>query len=481
MGTVKCIGTLYFKAANVYLIWEYMKEYLENKSYTTTSYRVLVTLVALLMGLSLTKSQGQTKPTNILCILVDDLGYGDLSVMGATDMNTPNIDALATKGITLTNFYANSTVCSPSRAALLSGKYPDLVGVPGVIRQNLQNNWGRLAPNTVLIPQELKAKGYHTAIIGKWHLGLKSATAPNHLGFDYFKGFLGDMMDDYWTHLRGGINWMRENDQEINPQGHATDLFTDWSIDYLKTRHGDPQPFFLYLAYNAPHFPIQPPEMWLEKVQKRAPHLSEKRAKNVAFIEHLDYSIGKVMASLEATGLIENTLVVFTSDNGGALRFAQSNGKLRGGKQDMYEGGIKVPAFAVWKNKITPGSSSDNFGMLMDLFPTFCEIAETSANSSVDGISLLPTLLGQDQATNNRFVYWVRREGGHYGGQAYYAARSGDFKILQNTPFEPVEYFNLAEDPYEKSPLSSTEDKKYANLRFQLQQHIRNAGAVPWQ
>ncbi|MCD4710244.1 MAG: sulfatase-like hydrolase/transferase [Bacteroidales bacterium] len=169
--------------------------------------------------------------TNILCIMVDDLGYGDLSCQGARDMRTPHIDQLARQGMSFTQFYANSTVCSPSRASLLTGRYPDMVGVPGVIRQIKNNNWGYLSKEAVMVPELLKGCGYHTAIIGKWHLGFDTPNTPNDRGFDYFKGFLGDMMDDYRTHLRRGVNWMRFNHEEIEPAGYATDLFTEWPLD----------------------------------------------------------------------------------------------------------------------------------------------------------------------------------------------------------------------------------------------------------
>ncbi|GAA3581416.1 sulfatase-like hydrolase/transferase [Snuella lapsa] len=422
-----------------------------------------------------------SKTPNILCILVDDLGYGDLSIQGATDMQTPNIDNLARQGLTFTNFYANSTVCSPSRAALLSGKYPDMVGVPGVIRQVSKDSWGNLTDNSLLISEVLKSKGYQTAIIGKWHLGLGNPDTPNDKGFDYFKGFLGDMMDDYWTHRRGGINWMRDNEKEIDPKGHATDIFTNWAIDYLNDRKDDEAPFFMYLAYNAPHFPIQPPKEWLDKVFDREPNISEKRAKNVALIEHLDFNIGSIMQSLKENGLDDNTLVVFTSDNGGALWYAQSNGDLRGGKQDMYEGGIRVPTYFYWKNKIAPNTKTNSFAMLMDLFPTFCEIAGTQLPKGIDGISILPTLLGNSQETDNRYVYWVRREGGKYGGQAYYAARYKDFKIVQNTPFEPIQLFNIKNDEHETQPLNTSELEVYKKLKTELQEHIRKTGGIPWQ
>lgn len=422
------------------------------------------------------------KPPNILCIFVDDLGFGDLSCQGAMDMKTPNIDKFASESMSCTNFYANCTVCSPSRASLLTGRYPDLVGVPGVIRQNEQNNWGYMDPNAILLPEILKTKGYESALIGKWHLGLESPNTPNEKGFDLFRGFLGDMMEDYWNHRRGGINWMRHNQEEIDPAGHATDLFSDWAIEYLEERKNDEDPFYLYLAYNAPHFPIQPPQEWLDKVLEREEGIGLKRAKNVAFIEHLDFCIGQVLTKMESTGLDENTLIVFTSDNGGALRFAQSNGDLRGGKQDHYEGGIKVPAFIKWKDHISPGSTTNNLALHMDLFTTFCDIAGVALDHEVDGISLLPTLLGREQVTDDRFVYWVRREGGdRYGGQAYYAARYGHYKILQNSSYDTIEYYNIAADEYESSPLSKENDPIYDTLRYELRQHIRKSGGMVWQ
>lgn len=439
---------------------------------------------ALMLALISPLASGQTQndnPVNIICILVDDLGYGDLGIQGATDMKTPHIDRLAHQGKTFTQFYANSTVCSPSRASLLTGKYPDLVGVPGVIRQFGDNSWGYLDEDAVFLPRLLKQGGYHTAMIGKWHLGFESPNIPNARGFDYFKGFLGDMMDDYWTHLRGGVNWMRLNGAVIDPEGHATELFTEWAIQYLKERDAVAQPFFLYLAYNAPHFPIQPPEAFLDKVLVREPGLSEKRARNVAFIEHLDHHIGKVMQFLSSSGLEDNTLVVFTSDNGGALRYEQSNGKLRGGKQDMYEGGIRVPTYISWKGNIQAGSVCDSPLMLMDLLPTFCEVAGVDIPDEVDGISFLPLLRRNDQELPDRNLFWVRREGGHYGGQAYYAARRGDFKILQNTPYEAIQFFNLDEDPYETRPLDQSDSEVFNQLRKDLREHIRQSGKIPWQ
>ena len=286
---------------------------------------------------------------NILVILADDLGYGDLSSYGATDLKTPNIDGLVAAGMRFDSFYANCPVCSPTRAALMTGRYPDLVGVPGVIRTHVTNNWGYLLPQAVLLPQMLKRGGYHTALVGKWHLGLTSPNTPNERGFDHFHGFLGDMMDDYYTHRRHGFNYMRLNDKEIDPEGHATDLFTQWASDYLRERsQTKDQPFFLYLAYNAPHAPVQPPQEWLDRVKQREPGISDQRAKLAALVEHLDAGIGKVLAVLKETGLSDNTLVIFTSDNGGQLNLGSMNGPWRAGKGDMYEGGLRVPMCAVW-------------------------------------------------------------------------------------------------------------------------------------
>jgi len=429
--------------------------------------------------MALSCSNQDTKP-NIIVILVDDLGYGDLSINGGKDIFTPNIDNLFEKGMHFKNFYANCTVCSPTRASLLTGCYPDMVGVPGVIRTHEDNSWGYLKEDVTTLPQQLKLAGYQTAIIGKWHLGLNSPNKPNDRGFDFFHGFLGDMMDDYWTHLRHGINYMRLNEKVIEPHGHATDVFSDWAIDYLKIQKENDSPFFLYLAYNAPHFPIQPPEEWLEKVKKRESGISEKRAKNVALVEHLDFGIGRVLKALDDLNLSKNTIIIFSSDNGGHLPSGASNGALRGGKQDMYEGGIKVPTCFVWDEKIEPGTVCNNLGLTMDILPTLCDISGVAQDNSIDGISLLKSLMGKPQDTDNRTVYFMRREGGSYAGMCYYAARQGKFKLMQNTPFEPLQLFNIAFDPSEKMPVD-VNSKEFKDLQYNLSQHIRKSGFIPWQ
>lgn len=423
---------------------------------------------------------GAAERPNIVVILVDDLGYGDLACFGAEDMRTPHVDRLMSRGMRFDQFYANCTVCSPTRASLLTGRYPDLVGVPGVIRQRKPDSWGYLDPAAVTLPQLLATAGYDTAMVGKWHLGFQEPNVPNARGFDFFHGFLGDMMDDYWLHLRGGKNWMRRQREVIDPQGHATELFTRWAVETIRRCGREETPFFLYLAYNAPHFPIQPPDDWLARVRAREPALDERRAANVAFIEHLDDGIGQVVAAIEAAGIADDTIIVFSSDNGGALRYAQSNGRLRGGKQDHWEGGLRVPTCMVWPGQIPP-QRSNALGMTMDVLPTLCEIAGVEVTAPIDGRSLTDVLLRGGRGDPERTLIWVRREGNRrYQGRAYYAIRRGPWKLLQNTPFEPMVLVNLDDDPLEQHPQPAT-GPQADRLRKSLMLHVQRAGAVPWQ
>lgn len=415
---------------------------------------------------------------NIVVVLADDLGFGDLSAWGARDVKTPHIDALAASGVRFDRFYANSPVCSPTRAALMTGRYPDCVGVPGVIRTKPHDSWGYLDPRVELLPVRLKKAGYETALVGKWHLGLERPSLPHERGFDHFHGFLGDMMDDYFTHRREGQNYMRRGGAVIDPQGHATDLFTDWAVEYLNGRSGASKPFFLYLAYNAPHVPLQPKEDWLARVRKREPGLTEKRAKLAALIEHMDDGVGRVMEALKQH---ENTLVVFTSDNGGDMNAGATCGALHGGKGQMFEGGIRVPMCAAWAGRIRPGTKSDRVGLTMDLFATACEAAGAPA-AGIDGVSLLGTMQGSEGTEADRDLVWVRREGGMaYQGREFYALRRGDWKLLQNTPFERYQLYNLRDDPGETRNLADGEPAVYRELTAALMRHVQRAGAVAWQ
>jgi len=443
--------------------------------------RAFALLFALAGLTDLSAAVPATRP-NVVFILADDLGYGDVSTYGPSDVRTPHLDRFAADGMLFTQMRANCTVCSPTRAAFLTGRYADRAGVPGVIRTQPDNSWGYLAPGLPTVADRLRAVGYRTAIVGKWHLGLAPPNLPNERGFDFFHGFLGDMMDSYTTHLREGQNYMRRNREVINPTGHATDLFTAWSIDYLRERATDKQPFFLYLAYNAPHFPIEPPAEWLARVRERSPALDEKRAKNVALVEHLDDAVGRVLAALRDTGLDANTLVVFSSDNGGSLPHGQNNDPWRGGKQSHYDGGLRVPFAARWPAVIKPGSRSTYAGLTFDVGATFLEAAGAPTPADTDAVSLLPFLRGASAPATPRELYFVRREGGpEYGGKAYEAIVRGDWKLLQNSPYAPLELYNLAADPQERTNVIAKNPKIARELAAALRAHIQRGGATPWQ
>lgn len=461
---------------------------------------------ALTVVLPSTAAARQTPP-NIVVILADDLGYGDLGCYGAPDLRTPHIDRLVAGGLKFTEAYANCPVCSPTRAALLTGRYPDMVGVPGVIRTHPENSWGWLSPDAVLLPELLKRADYYSGIVGKWHLGLESPNTPIERGFDHFHGFLGDMMDDYYNHRRHGNNYMFLNRQEIDPPGHATDLFTQWSVDFLSTAPRD-RPFFLYLAYNAPHTPIQPPADWLSKVRARHPELPERRARLVALIEHMDDGIGRVLDALKASGRERETVIVFTSDNGGQLDVGARNGALRDGKQSVYEGGLKVPMCVTWPARIQAGSQTSQRVLSMDIYATLAELAgleltsghdgttlipaataaqhpsklSQSGSATIDGVSFAPTLRGESQPELRQDWFFRRREGGaRYGGKTIEAVRRGPWKLLQNSPFEPRELYNLEQDPLESTNVIDQYPQIARQLSAALSRQFQRHGSVPWQ
>jgi len=430
------------------------------------------------IGLSSSILAGSKTPEkpNVLLIMVDDLGYGDLACFGAKDMRTPNLDKLMSEGMRFNEFHSNCCVCSPSRAALLTGCYPEMVGIPGVVRTHRENNWGCLTKDAILLPELFRKAGYHTTIIGKWHLGLYKPNRPNQRGFDLFRGFLGDMMDDYWTHRRHGINYMRYNEEEIDPKGHATDLFTRWSIEELRNRAREGQPFFQFLAYNAPHKPIQPPSEWLEKVKKREKGISEKRAKIVALIEHLDDNIGKVLSALDQLGLRKNTIVAFTSDNGGLLNAGASNGPLRSGKTHVYEGGIKVCTCIRWPGRIAAGQQTDFLALTMDMVPTLADLCGVPIPYKIDGRSFAQLLLTGRQAPFEQPVFhmWLQKT-------TKEAMRLGDWKLVRDKAGTPWELYNLKEDPYETTDLAKEQPERLQKMVRMMEAHMARARTVPWQ
>ena len=422
------------------------------------------------------------KNPNIIIILADDLGYHDVSYYGTKDIQTPNIDLLSTSGMRFDRFYSNSSVCSPTRASLMSGRYPERVGVPGLVRSTPSSNFGYLTPNTILLPELLKKMNYNTALVGKWNLGLESPNIPNDKGFDFFHGFLDDKMDDYYTHLRNNINFMRRNKDIISPEGHATDLFTNWAVDYIKSQENKQDPFFLYLAYTAPHTPLQPREDWLKKIKQRDLGISDTRARLIALIEHMDDGIGKLIHELKISGKYDNTLIIFLSDNGGKLENEANNGNIRGGKGSFYEGGVRVPAIFVWPGHIQAGSTNNQRAVTMDVLPTISSILKFKNNNPVEGVSLLKILKNSQDSLPERNIFFTRREGDvEFGGQAIHMVISNNWKLVQNSPYQMYELYNLKKDTLEKQNLISTEPDRYQKLIELMIPHIQKGGSVPWQ
>lgn len=449
------------------------------KSKLTFLTALLLTPLATLYAADVPKP---SKP-NIIFILADDLGFADLSCCGAKQIKTPHLDGLFSQGMRFTRFYSSSSLCSPSRAAMMTGRYPDLAVPPG----NSRGGSARyLAPSAVTLPSALKKVGYRTALIGKWHLGESTPNLPTENGFDEFRGFTGPMLKDYFTHAqqKGTAKGLWHNATPLALEGHATDIFTGWAADYIQTHAGTDKPFFLYLPYNAPHSPHQAPPDWLARVRSRLPDLAEGRAQYIAQVEHLDHSIGKVIEAIKATGQDGRTLVLFTSDNGGRPGLTQPPG-LRGGKNDLYEGGLRVPFCAVWLGRIAPGSQRERVVLGMDLYPTICEAAGAPFDASINGRSVLPTLLGRSQPEDDRTLIWTVTAGKSAGadaGQPLYACRRGDWKIVQPVPFKPMGLFNLCDDPAESAPLPSSHPE-FIRLQQELQNHlvrvIGRSGAEP--
>ena len=467
----------------------------------------------LLAALAAAPAPAPDRP-NVLLIVADDLGFGDVSATrpygGAADVRTPHVDSLFADGMTFANFRANCTVCSPTRAALMTGRFPASVGVPGVIRPWPEDNWGYPDPAVPFLPEYLKRAGYATALIGKWHLGGERhsgpGNAPGERGFDHFRGFRGGMLSDYVAHTRRFPDGSDRNVMtESGTAGtHATDLFGRWAGEFLferrqRTDGGDPAPFFLTLAYNAPHTPIQPPPEWVDRVTDREPGFDPQRAKLLGLIEHMDHSIGEVLAAVEDYGFEENTLVIFTSDNGGLLRVGAHNGPHRGGKEDLYEGGLRVPCAVRWPDVVEPGSVSRVPATTMDLTPTILEACDAvpgpgdkgddavdyeTAFADMHGDSLLGVLEGGGGGfPADRVLHFTRREGrpAAWAGKTGDAVIAGDWKLVQNRPFQARELFNLADDPGETTDLADANRPKLLELSQLMQDRQRLDGAVPWQ
>jgi len=406
---------------------------------------------------------------NFIIFYSDDQGYGDLSCMGATDFQTPNLDNLAASGVRFTDWYSNAPVCGPSRAALMSGCYPGNAGVRGNI------GGGRDMPGMSLdnptIAQALKPLGYHTALLGKWHLGSAKGYRPYERGFDEFYGFLNGCID-YYSHIfywgmAGGHNdpehdlW--ENSNEIYENGeYFTESITERATDFIDRAAKTDEPFFLCCTYNAPHYPMHAPQKYID----RFPDLPWDRQIMAAMISALDDSVGAIIEQLEQHGLRDNTFVFFQSDNGPSREsrnwldgtrdpyYGGTTGKLKGHKFSVYEGGIRVPAIMSWPAQIPGGRVLDEVGATMDIFPTFLKAAGGDpAQYNLDGVDILSMVAGNEKSPHD-YLYWES------GKQT--AVRHGPWKLVLNgqlveeepgTEDDKIHLSNLDEDLGERTNL----------------------------
>ena len=400
-------------------------------------------LIAISIGCSDSSPGSPEAPPNIILIMADDLGYGDLSSYGHPSIHTPHLDNMALQGAKFTDYHSNGAVCSPTRAALMSGKYQQRVGIQGVVYTWLRDSLG-MSPEVHTLAEALHDEGYATALFGKWHLGYKREFNPIFQGFETFKGFVAGNVD-YHSHLDNQFvfDWW-ENDTLREDPGYTTDLITQYALDYIKEQKHTP--FFLYLPYPAPHDPYQrradgPIRQPDQSLRELPPDSIPRIYKEM--VEVLDEGIGKILESLIENGLQENTFVFFCSDNG-ANRHG-SNGALRGFKGGLYEGGHRVPAIAYWPGRIEGGTIIEESTMSMDLYPTLLEIAgiPKAATLYLDGRSLFgPLFRGEQLPARN--LFWA------YNHQK--ALRKESWKLIVSR--DQVELFDLKMDLGEQHDLS---------------------------
>lgn len=415
-------------------------------------YRLAVPVIALTLA-SLAAAAAHAadeKRPNILLIVADDLGYGELGFQGNDEIPTPHLDALAKNGVRFTSGYVSGTYCSPTRAALLTGRYQQRFGH--------EFNPGRGEPGQKIglsleertLADRLKQAGYATGIFGKWHLGNQPEFHPLKRGFDEYYGFLGGAHS--YLKVGAGPNALLRGTEPVNDVDYTTDAFAREAVKFIENNRE--KPWFVYLPFNAVHGPLEAPEKYLAKFA----HIQDPRRQKYAAMEAaLDDAVGIVVAKLNELQLEENTLVFFVTDNGGPTKGnTSSNGPLRGFKGQVLEGGVRVPFVVQWKGKLPAGRTYDQPVIQLDIQPTALAAAgiETPADAKFDGVNLLPYLNGEKTEAPHEALYW------RFGQQR--AVRSGDWKLVENA--EGVKLFNLGNDIGEKNDLASEQPDKLKEL-----------------
>ena len=411
-----------------------------------------------------------TSKPNIIFIMADDLGYGDLGSYGQTVIQTPNLDQMAIEGLRFTNCYAGSTVCAPSRSVLMTGLHTGHTTVRGNFGKfgvvGLAGGEGRVPLNAsdVTLAEVLKEAGYTTGMTGKWGLGEPNTSGhPNDQGFDEWFGYLNQRrahsyFPDYiWKNKN---KYLLPKNRNGRKGTYTHDLFTEFALDFIGRHKKDP--FFLYLPYTIPHDRYEIPDTAPYSDQ---PWTDDEKV-HAAMITRLDRDIGALFQSLKDLKLDENTIVFFCSDNGAAKRWQgrfDSSGALRGHKRDMYEGGLRTPMIVRWPGQVAAGETNDTAWYFADALPTFAEIAGLKAPSGIDGVSVLPTILGNKQDLSNRVLYWEFFESGFQQ-----AVRQGDWKAIRMAPGKPLELYDLSKDESESENIAESNPEIIAKMEAVL-------------
>jgi len=395
------------------------------------------------------------RPPNIVVILTDDQGYKDVGFNDSPDIKTPQIDRIARNGVKFTNGYVSYAVCGPSRAGLITGRYQDRFGFSRNPLFAPKDSLQGLPLSEETLASALKKSGYATMAIGKWHLGAHPSLRPLNRGFDEFFGFLSGghrYFPQDWTlkdisevnaQFEAYQTRLLRNDQRVEEKEYLTDALSREAVSFVK-RKAD-QPFFLYLAYNAPHSPLQATEKYL----KRYAHIKDKdRRTYAAMVSAVDDGVGELLDTLEDLGLTQNTLVFFLSDNGGPENKGANNGELRQGKGSLYEGGIRVPFAVQWPGTIPPGQEYHQPVISLDIFATAIVQAGGTSRNSLDGVNLLPYLRDQSLQQPQRRLYWRK-----FDAQAI-AIREGRHKMVRDRKQDSLQVYDLSADIGESFPLS---------------------------
>lgn len=409
-----------------------------------------------------TEKNSNQKP-NIIFLLADDMGYGELGSYGQKTIRTPFLDSLASQGLRFTDFYAGTSVCSPSRASLMTGLHTGHLSIRGN-KGIVNGKWDRvpLEKSEKTIGEMLQNAGYQTAMIGKWHMGTPDdmSTWAKGRGFDYaVQEQWGE--DEEGNELDERVHWVNNRQDSVfynyNKYSCLDEFRTNFALDYLDEKTNE-KPFFLYMSYRTPHaheFFLSKTDLYIDKI-KEWPEIERRHA---ARITMLDSQIKRLFNKLKAKGELENTLIVFASDNGPtneghhSYQFFDSSRGLKGFKRDVYEGGVRVPMFAYWQNKIPKGKTTNHQATFYDMMPTFADVAETTSPNKTDGISMLPELLGKQNQQKHDFLYFEIQEGrGEKGFKQ--ATRFGNWKAVRMYDNYHTELYDLSTDINEENDVS---------------------------